>query len=879
MKKLSIFLLLLFLAACSGQSKEELTQEGDRLLDEGNTRGAIVLYKNALEKDANLLSARSGLAEAYLASGNLDRAEKEFKKVLLQDPSRSELYLKLATIYLYQNSFDDAFTAIEDYHSKHTETVESLVLSGRIYGASGDSISAENLFNKALALDERAIEPRMNLARVALNRSNLERATEYLQQILDDDSTYVDAYSLLANIQLRQGDYAAALQTYEDLLQIDEKQFQALYMSGIIQMEMGDLDTTSQLLSRFESLYPDRPEVSRLQGMLLYRQQKFEDARILLESSIQASPHILSYFFLGLSYYGLEQYELALNQFQKALDINPDFERARTLVAVTLLKQGRFDDAITEIRKVVSRNPRNAYAYNILGSALLARGDYDDGMVALNRATEIDPELADAHLKKGLFQLSQGEAIAGESDLIRAVEAAPEVLNSRLLLVTHYLRQKDYSAAIDSLNEGLSNDKSDALLYNYLAAAFFAQKKNDQAIAALESAIQVNPEYLTPYFNLAAFYASQSKYDAAIAQYRSVLAIDSKNLRSLLSLASIYNVMGDDTAEAETFRQLEATATEKGLVAAVQYKLRNNQFDEALEAIDAGLTLHSSSAQLLEAKGFLLIQQKRYDDAALAFTQLSGVAPEKGNTFLVQLYLIQGQTKKAEDLIADLLASEGDADYPYILSSGLLIRQGKVAQAQSILELGIEKSLNVNRLKLQLGRFYEGQSKQQAAEDVYQELIKTAPEYAPAYTLLGSLKEKTNRKGEALDLYKKAVRLDETNVSALNNLAYLLADNFGEAEEALTYAMSAYRLKPNDPRVMDTLGFVLLANEQNEEALKLLQMAYSQLSDVPTVALHLAQAKIRSGLKKDARSLLEQVVLKGHESEIKQAKMLLNLLK
>jgi putative PEP-CTERM system TPR-repeat lipoprotein len=876
--KIFILVILLGLAACSGQTKDELVQEGDRLLADGNARGAVVLYKNALEKDTNFLLARSGLAEAYLTSGNLERAENEFKKVLLQNPSKTDNYLKLASIYLQQNSFDDAFTAVETFHSKSNETVDSLVLSGRIFEATGDFPSAENLFNKALSLDAKSIAPRMGLARVYLNRDNPERAAAYLQQILADDSGCVDAYYQLADIAMRQGDYRTALQIYSDLLAVDGEQPQAIYMSSVIMLETGDLDSVAQSIDRLELLYPDSADVLRLKGMLFYRQGDFDEARTQLKRSISGSPHLLSYLFLGLSYYGLEQYELALNQFQKALDINSDLECARTLVAVTLLKQQRVDDAIIGIRKVVRNNPSNAYAYNILGSALLANGEFDEGMTALDRATELDPELADAHMKKGLFQLSQGELGAGEIALVKAVKAAPEVLNSRLMLVTHYLRQEDYSSAIQTLNEGMSGGKDEALFYNYLAIAYFAQKKNDQAISALQSAKNANPAYLTPYFQLASFYTSQSRYDAAIAEYRDVLKQDQGNLQSLLALAALYNVKGESLLVAEIFQQIEKTGSEQAIVAAVQYKLRNNQLEEALKSIDAGLEKNKSSAQLLEVKGLVSIQQKQYADAESALTQLALVSPERGNSFLVRLYLSQGRVAKAEQLIADLLVVQGDEDYPYLLSSSLLLTQDKEAEAQSVLERGIARSKNANRLKLQLGRLYELQTQQPKAQQVYLDLIEEQPEFAPVYTVLGALKEKANCKGEALELYRKAVSLDDENVSALNNLAYLLIDNFGERESALTYAMSAYRLKPSDPRIMDTLGFVLLGNGRYQEAVKLLEEAYEQLPEVPAVALHLAQAKMESGLKDEALSLLEDVRNNGQDAEIKQAEQLLKQL-
>lgn len=878
MQKLFILFILFFVVSCGGQTKEELVKEGDRLQQSGNYRGAVVLYKNALEKDANYLEARFGLANAYLESGDFDRAEKEFQKVLLQNPPQTEILLKLATIYIQQNQPEKALLELDKFHSNNHETVDSLVLYGKAHGASGDLSSAENLFKKALALDAKSIAPRFNLAKVYLQKNDLNQAKAYLQEIISIDKKEIPAYYLLANIEARQGQREAALKIYQDLVQVDGKQIQAIYMSGILQMDLGDLEGAKASVDQLLTKFADRPEGSRLNGLLLYRQGKYEEAKVALENSLQKQQHLLTYFFLGLSYYGLEQYELALNQFQKALDLSPEFERARILVAMTLLKQKRLDDAIIEIQKVLRTNPNNAYAHNILGSAFLANGEYDKGMEELEQATELDPTLADAHMKRGIFHLAKGEGAQGEADLVKAVEAAPEVMNSRLMLVTHYLRQKNYSAAIQALQEGMDGSKADALLNNYLAAAYFSQKKPEEALAALEKAKKINPDYLTPYFNVASYYASQSDYPKAIAEYQQVIAKDKQNLRALLGMAALYNVQGDQAATDKMYQQIEATGTEQGFVAAAQYQLKKQNVKETLATVDRGLEVFKTSAQLLELKGGLHLQQKQFTEAESAFTTLSGVSPERGHSLLVRLYLASGQADKAQKLIDGLLSSAADKDYPYLLSSGLLLSQKKMDDAVNVLTKGIAAVKNPLRLQMQLGRLYEQQDQFQKAEQLYQRIVETSPKFSPAYTSLGFIKERSGQKGDALEFYKNALKYDKQSVPALNNLAYLLADNFGEEKEALNYAMNAYRLQPNDPRIMDTLGYILVKNKRAKDALNLLDKAQQLLPDVPAVGLHLAMAKLQLGEKNAAKVLLEKVVVNGDANDVKQAKALLKSL-
>ena len=88
---------------CKGHTKESLNSEGEALFKQGNYNGAIVHYKNALEKDPNFVQARFNLGLAYLETGKLDQAEREFQKVQLQNPHDGRVNFQLARIANFQN--------------------------------------------------------------------------------------------------------------------------------------------------------------------------------------------------------------------------------------------------------------------------------------------------------------------------------------------------------------------------------------------------------------------------------------------------------------------------------------------------------------------------------------------------------------------------------------------------------------------------------------------------------------------------------------------------------------------------------------------------------------------------------------------------------
>ena len=878
MRKILVLFMLLLLFGCGGQSKEDMLHEGNALRDQGNYRGAIVLYKNALEKDANFLEARTELAAAYQAIGDFDKSENEFKKVMTQNPNASQILLKLAEVYIEEKKPEQALLELEKYHASHPETAESLTLYGRAHESTGDLDSAERLFKKALQLDSNAVQPGFYLAKVYIRRNNFDQARQILSEILKENKKFKPAYYLLAGLETQAGHPNEALKIYQSLIKVEPKELSALQMIGLLQIDLGDFAAAQNTVDNLLSTFNNRPEGSRLKGLLLFRQKKYSEAITSLETSLKLQQHPLTYYFLGLSYYNTGQLELALNQFQKALDLNPGFIRARILVSMTLLKQKRIDDAITEIQKVLRSDKDNAFAHNVLGSAYLAKGQYDEGMTELKKATELDPGLVDAYTKRGLFHLSKGETSQGEADLEKAVEVRPEVLNNRLMLVTLYLRQKNYSAAIETLQAGMDGSPSDALLYNYLAATYISQQKPELALKALLKAKEINPDYFTPYFNIASYYVSKAEYSKAILEYKSVLKRDPKNIKALFGLASIYALQGDNAGQAKIYQQLEATGSENGFAASVIYRIKQNDFSQALLIVNRGLDINKNSAGLLELKGDILINLKRLDEAESTFIRLVGISPERGNQLLVQFYIHNNNNGKAKRLIDELLKTDSDKDYPYLLASGFYMQEKQIQNAIDILKNGMTHVSDKLRIKMQLASIYITTGDKDRAEQILQRIIEETPDFSPAYSSLAGIAEVKGNKEKALELYRSALEYDRNNIAALNNLAYLLTDNFGKEKEALDLAMTAYRKQPNDPRIMDTLGYVLLKNNRSKDALNLLTKANELLPNMPTVKLHLAIAKYQEGDKINAKKLLQEVLITGTPEDIKQAKNILNSL-
>jgi tetratricopeptide (TPR) repeat protein len=87
--------------------------------------------------------------------------------------------------------------------------------------------------------------------------------------------------------------------------------------------------------------------------------------------------------------------------------------------------------------------------------------------------------------------------------------------------------------------------------------------------------------------------------------------------------------------------------------------------------------------------------------------------------------------------------------------------------------------------------------------------------------------------------YKRCLEITPEDNAALNNLAYLYVDDLDEPEKALPYVRKVIRLRPQDPNVLDTYGWVLGRLKRYADAKKYLQRSIERDPELAACRYHL----------------------------------------
>ena len=176
---------------------------GVLLRERGELEEAILLLQRAVRENPDREEAYYNLAQAYLSSGEEERAGtllRQFK--LLQDNHQDILDHKTA-IMLNPNDARAYFNL------------------GTVYSRIGRNEGARHAYSAALMIDPHHVEARNNLGNVYFRRRQLARAIEQYRTVLRYDSTYVRAHNNLGNALLLAGQTDRAVSAFERAVDLD----------------------------------------------------------------------------------------------------------------------------------------------------------------------------------------------------------------------------------------------------------------------------------------------------------------------------------------------------------------------------------------------------------------------------------------------------------------------------------------------------------------------------------------------------------------------------------------------------------------------------------------------------------------------------------
>ena len=279
-------------------------------------------------------------------------------------------------------------------------------------------------------------------------------------------------------------------------------------------------------------------------------------------------------------------------------------------------------------------------------------------------------------------------------------------------------------------------------------------------------------------------------------------------------------------------------------------------------------------------RGSLALQKKDLVQAqsALAhFVQLrlsaDGKTESAADAGLMQAYFLladiadQNQNPQEAEHYLALIDSPQDALRVQIRRAGMLARQGKLDDARALIRAAPETQAQDARDKITAETQLLRDNKQfNLVYTFLQEALQRDPEDVDLRYDLAMAAEKLDKIGEMEKLLRQVIALKPDYQHAYNALGYSLADRKLRLPEARELVKKALEFAPNDPFILDSLGWVEFRSGNLEQALKILQGAYQARQDAE-IAAHLGEVLWSMGQQNEARSVWKAAADQSPDNE------------
>lgn len=861
------------------------------------TKEQAMTYVNAARR-AGVDADMASLLESRLQGGNEEQMLASVERLVGNEADPLQRHMNLYALHRRVGDRDKAKAEL-------AEAVRIAPNDPEVLEAQFEEALTDKDYGKAGEIARRAGDRNADLAqgnffkgRLSLAQGQSREAVTALKLALELRPVYSDGWRLLGDAQRRGGDSLAAISSYERSLEQRPDNITACRSLAATLDAAGKHEQALVVLRRAMQYIVTNDALR--EEYLAYEQQYGDKQRALLvrKQLASANPRDMN------NRRGLAVLLAQMNQFAEARatvaallkedgQTLPNLGTAATISAIAGDTEGAKQMLQNHVRSL-GANARSE-DWLALGRFLFTVNDNDAAVAAYQQAINLEiardrpamRELADYMFDRGNFAEAVNlystvwdadrtdsrvgyryvEALIRHRQIDQAEKALAEVVRhagrdvSAHLLASLIHRQRGNRAeAVAELDRAVAMAPDRAIIY-FERGTLRAQMPGSelQAIDDLEKALSIDPSMHSARGALAELHLSRDDRTLALRQMQTVLGREPGNVQVRLQLLSLYLNTDDLLAAGSLLTEARQLFPQEAMWPRLQADVAARRRDHAAAArhLQEAFALNRDK-QTLAAWAVQLIAS-RQPAAAVSVLQQNADLVTKDPGLQATLGRVLIATGKPDDGAAAIARAarmvnslEEMFDVCQHVVSAMELPRATVLLEQ----LADARTANWTQMALARSENASGQSDKAASRlKRIEPQIPTNEKQAYRGMLAYALHNSRDYQA-AMRAYRDILADDPDNFAALNNLAYLLLEEVNKPQEALEFARRAGEMAPNDPQVLDTLGWAYFASGDKPQALRTLQRSV-KIKPFAANSYHLAKVMLATGAKQQATDLLK----------------------
>jgi len=380
-------------------------------------------------------------------------------------------------------------------------------------------------------------------------------------------------------------------------------------------------------------------------------------------------------------------------------------------------------------------------------------------------------------------------------------------------------------------------------LYHFnLARALLAKGEVEPARLQLEEAIKLRTDFVAAREMLARIYMVKNDPAKALKEADGILAIDRNNLRAHLIRSSGLLGMGDK--------------------------------DKARQELELITKAYPQNAEARFQVGYLAYVDKDYKKSEQIFGDIYKANPNDTRGLAGMTESMVAENRMGDAIKETLKAIDREPqrrDLKLVLAK-YYVRAERYDEAIAIYQTLLTQDPRSADLLFQMAETQRRKGDLNTAVDTFRRCSQAAPSDTVCLTQLGLILDGTGKRDQAKPIYEQILKIQPDAAVALNNLAYIKAEEGVDLDQALTMSQRARQKMPNAPEVNDTLGWIYIKKNLSEDAVRLYKDLTAQVPANATFHYHYGMALLQKGDKPLAKKEFE-TALSDNPSKVDAAKI------
>lgn len=426
-----------------------------------------------------------------------------------------------------------------------------------------------------------------------------------------------------------------------------EASVEVLREHGLSSHERGDLRAAEAAYWSILQRRPNDVEVKYALGVLALQTNRYGLGAELLSTVVGASETAAGRVYLGNALAGLSRSAEALENYERAIELDPGYAPAYINRGHALRGAGRRSEALASYDRATDIDPRFFEALVSRAELLRELNDPARALEAYDRAIDARPGDASVHVARASLLLDVGDPRAALSSIEKAIQLGADTPEAHTTRGLAQVRLEQRESALESFAHAIALKPDYLPAYINRAAMLRQIGRLEEAFEAQATALTLEPNSFAALANRAALLVDMARHQEALSTCEHAAACWPDRENELLCHRAAA-LLGLDRCEEARLVYERAIASRSddaqahlGRAAALQALQR---YEEALEECDRAISLAPQLADAHFGRGHALTELKRIDEAMRSHQEASALRPDQGKVSFALgcLHLLKG---------------------------------------------------------------------------------------------------------------------------------------------------------------------------------------------------------------------------------------------